>query len=209
MAVWTVVAMILMGVFIASLIVASQKDKWSALKFVSLAAVFAIGLLFLVRGTPPKNDQADTASMTRQAFMLDIQDKLTENPNDSELWFQLGHVYLLENDFRAARTSFGYSIRLSPEPSASQLAALASALYYLSSQSMNEEVTQLLDAALLQEPYNPTALMLIANDHFVSFRYQQAIDTWVKLLHSQQRDLDRVTIINNINRAKQLLVTQQ
>ncbi|KOO12056.1 nitrite reductase, partial [Vibrio xuii] len=52
---------------------------------------------------------------------------------------------------------------------------------------------------------NLTSLSLIANDHFVSSRYQQAIDVWTQMLDSQHRDLDRVSIIHSLNQAKQLL----
>ena len=110
-----------------------------------------------------------------------------------------------EQDFKSALTCFDYALRLSDGPSASQLAAKATALYYLNKQQMTATVTDLLQQALALDSANLTALSLIANDHFVSSRYQQAIDVWTQMLDSQHRDLDRVSIIHSLNQAKQLL----
>lgn len=138
-------------------------------------------------------------------WMSSLQEQLKRDPNQAELWFQLGHGYMNKQEFLSALTCFDYTIRLSDNASASQLAAKASALYYLKKQVMTDEVQALLNQALSLEPNNLTALALIAGDHFISFRYQQAIDTWTQMLDSNSTDLDRVSIIHSLNQAKALL----
>ena len=69
---------------------------------------------------------------------------------------------------------------------------------------MTKQVQHLLDQALAKDQFNDTALMLIANDHFISFRYDQAIETWQKVLDSERQGIDRVTIINSINKTREL-----
>ncbi|UJF18194.1 hypothetical protein L0B53_14370 [Vibrio sp. SS-MA-C1-2] len=149
--------------------------------------------------------EQDSQVVTYESQMTSLQDKLREDTNNSELWFQLGEGYLIKNELENALQCFNYSIRLSNDVSANQLAAKATVLYYLSKQSMTDEVTALLTASLNIDPYNQAALTLLANDKFVEFKYQQAIDLWQKVLDSERTDVDRVTIINSINKAKQLM----
>ncbi|OCH04876.1 heme lyase [Aliivibrio fischeri] len=134
-----------------------------------------------------------------------LEDQLKQNPNDAKLWFEIGQGYLLNGELNNANICFGYAIRLTEEPTANQYAAKATTQYYLHSQIMNDEVEELLKKALALDEYNQAALTLIASDHFVTFRYQKAINTWQKILDSERADVDRVTIINSINEAKQLM----
>ncbi|MDK9759910.1 tetratricopeptide repeat protein, partial [Vibrio sp. D173a] len=128
-----------------------------------------------------------------------------QDPNQAELWFKLGSVYLEQGEFTAAVTSYDYAIRLENTPVARLFAAKATALYYANKQSMGEEVNTLLKRSLELDPNDRTALMLIASDHFISMRYEQAIEVWTQLLDSNQQGLDRVSIIHSINQAKQML----
>lgn len=174
-------------------------------KVVIAGVVLAIPVFLWLRGTPPEQVVLERGALSHDQQMLEIQTKLQQDPNQAELWFQLGHGYVNEQDFKSALTCFDYALRLSDEPSASQLAAKATALYYLNKQQMTTAVSELLQQALALDSANLTALSLIANDHFVSSRYQQAIDVWTQMLDSQHRDLDRVSIIHSLNQAKQLL----
>lgn len=69
---------------------------------------------------------------------------------------------------------------------------------------MTPEVSSLLEQALVIEANNLTALTLIASDHFISFRYQEAIDTWTRMLDSNHPELDREMVIRSLNQAKAL-----
>ncbi|MUK63210.1 TPR domain-containing protein [Aliivibrio fischeri] len=134
-----------------------------------------------------------------------LEDQLKQSPNDAELWFEIGQGYLLNGELNNANICFGYAIRLTEEPTANQYAAKATTQYYLHSQIMSDEVEELLKKALTLDEYNQAALTLIASDHFVTFRYQKAINAWQKILDSERVEVDRVTIINSINEAKQLM----
>ncbi|MEH0758408.1 tetratricopeptide repeat protein [Vibrio sp. 16] len=173
-------------------------------KIVLFSAVIAVPLFMWFKGSPPLPPDASEQVTRQRDPMSDIQGKLKQDPNQAPLWFQLGHGYLNQQEFDAALTSFDYAIRLSPEPVASHYAAKATARYYLNNQVLDDEVSALLNKAIKIEPLNLTALALIASDHFISFRYQQAIDTWTKMLDSQDRDLDRASIIHSLNLAKQM-----
>lgn len=170
---------------------------------VSLA--LSVPLYFWLQGDKPQPKVEDSVAETHSEWMDSLQQQLKQDPNQAEVWFQLGHGYLNNQDFASALTCFDYALRLSQQPSANQLAAKASALYYVKKQRMTDEVRTLLDHALELEPKNLTALALIASDHFISFRYQEAVDTWTLMLDSNSSDLDRESVIRSLNQAKELL----
>lgn len=142
---------------------------------------------------------------TIEQIIEEIQQKLTQDRNNAELWFQLGQGYFADGKFESASTCFDYAIRLAEDPSATVFAALATSEYYISSQRITDNIQKLIDIALSKDPLNDTALMLVANDHFLSFEYQKAIDIWQKILDSDRANIDRVTLINSINKTKEMI----
>ncbi|MDF2154295.1 hypothetical protein [Vibrio sp. CAU 1672] len=207
MSVWFFVAISLMGLLIVFLSLSAAKVKptqWFG--FCTLVLVLTSASFLLFRQPPPSPPQAEVSRlMTTPDIMQEIQQQLRNDANNAELWFQLGQGYLAERELDAALICFDYAIQLTDPVTARQLAAKATVLYYLDKQTMTDEVSLLLEQALQLEPHNETALSLIANDHFLSFRFQQAIDTWVRLLDSDDPNLDRVHIINAINQAKAMM----
>ncbi|TKF24332.1 cytochrome C heme lyase [Vibrio genomosp. F6] len=208
---WTFVFITVTCIFIVGFIYA-MTPKGEQKKYSLALGVGVVGLSVIawsVLRQPVQTVAVDTpvkhSSQKMMTLKEELQAQLTQDPNQGELWFQLGHGYVLENDFQSALTCFDYAIRLSESPTASQYAAKATALYYVSSQQMSSDVVALLDAAFELDPQNQTGLMLVANDHFISFRYQLAIDTWTKILDSERQEVDRVNLIQSINRAKELV----
>ncbi|BBM64998.1 cytochrome c [Vibrio alfacsensis] len=196
-----------MGLFIAVLLLGVLKVKphqW--LGICVLIVVSTSVSFFSFRQTSPEPAQAEIPRMmAARDIMEEIQTQLREAPSNAELWFQLGQSYLMEGELDGALICFDYAIQLTDPVNANQLAAKATTLYYLYQQSMTDEVSLLLEQALQIEPHNEPALSLIANDHFLSFRFQEAIDTWIVLLDSNNPSLDRAQIINSINQAKALM----
>ena len=172
---------------------------------ISMIVIFSSGL------RPEKfavNNKAITEPLGPLSYsdkMRYLEDQLKASPNDADLWFEIGQGYLLNGEFSNASICFDYALRLTSEPTANQYAAKATTLYYAHSQIIDEEIQTLLDKALEQDEYNQAALTLIASDHFVTFRYQKAINAWQKILDSERVDVDRIAIINSINQAKQLM----
>ncbi|ENM5766051.1 cytochrome C heme lyase [Vibrio mimicus] len=176
-----------------------------AVGFVGIVTMVSVGLFLWMQQPEPKAQvKAETKSLTQT--MSDLQEALRKDPNQADVWFSLGQGYLLESDFPAATQCFDYAIRLTEFPTANQYAAKATALYYQHKQNMSDDVTQLLKTALDIEPFNETALTLIAQDHMISFRYQQAVATWLHLLDSPDLALDRAKIIQQLELAKSRVV---
>jgi len=134
-----------------------------------------------------------------------LQEKLYQDKQNGQLWYQLGHAYLLNGEYENALTVFDYAIRLSKHLTSDHYASKAVALYHLNKQHITEEVDGLMNLALSMDKNNQTVLMMRANEQFMQARYQGAIDLWVQILDSQQTDIDRVGIIHRINQAKQFV----
>ena len=205
---WLLISILLTSLFIVLMIFMSSRSKTARRLNLSLAvfAVLGTGVLwYLMKQDLPQPDPSESQPVTFANYQSELQSKLEQDPNQAELWFKLGSVYLEQGEFAAAVTSYDYAIRLERTPVARLFAAKATALYYANKQSMGEEVNALLKRSLELDPNDRTALMLIASDHFISMRYEQAIEVWTQLLDSNQQGLDRVSIIHSINQAKQML----
>jgi formate-dependent nitrite reductase complex subunit NrfG len=168
----------------------------------SLLLVSLSGLIWLsLKSSPPKIEQPKALPSFEQ-LMDEKQNLLKNNPNSGKDWFALGEMYMQKNDFDSASTCFDYAIRLAKVPYASQFSALATALYYQQGQTITSDVQRLLHKTLELDPFNQTALQLVASDHFINGNYQQAIDVWTMILDSDRLGIDRVKLIQSINQAK-------
>lgn len=208
MDIWLLIALLLMSLFLVVIVVASNRNT-NNLKgnlVISLVAILASVLVWSqMKQVTPQLSSDDDSSYTATDFQNELQQSLKQDPNQSDLWFKLGGVYMQKGEFDAAYTCYDYAIRLDQEAPSGLYAAKASALYYLSSQAMSDDVQGLLKQSMNLDPNDRTALMLIATDHFISMRYQQAIDAWTQILDSNQKGIDRVSIVHSINQAKQMI----
>lgn len=205
---WLLISILLTSLFVVSMIVMSSRSTKIRRLNLSLAVLAVLGtgvLWYLMKQELPQPAPSESQPVTFANYQSELQSKLEQDPNQADLWFKLGSVYLEQGEFAAAVTSYDYAIRLENTPVARLFAAKATALYYANKQSMGEEVNVLLKRSLDLDPNDRAALMLIASDHFISMRYEQAIEVWTQLLDSNQQGLDRVSIIHSINQAKQML----
>lgn len=134
-----------------------------------------------------------------------IQAKIKTDKQNGELWFSLGNEYMALNEFENAALVYQYAQRLSARPEAGIYAAQATARYYALKQNIDNQTQTWLDNALALEPNNTSALILIANDHFLSGQYQSAVDYWVKILDANEPATDRAAIIRLINQARGMI----
>ncbi|GEM77911.1 TPR domain-containing protein [Vibrio superstes] len=185
-----------------------QLSNNASLALSSLATVvvftLASGVWFLLKDEIPLPPLA-MKPMTIEQVMEEKQQHLTDNPNDAKAWFELGQLYMGQYEFDSATTCFDYAIRLSKAPYAGQFAALAAAQYYQHSQTITADVQGLLDITLEMDPFNETALQLMASDHFMSARYEQAIAHWTMVLDSNRLGVDRAKVIDSINQAQSFI----
>lgn len=145
------------------------------------------------RDSQQKNDQ----------HLITVQNRLRQNPNDSESWYQLGQLYLFNNQFANALEAFSRSARLAGKRP-HILSAMATAYYYQAGQRITPQVQQLIDQALQQDPLDTAALSLLAADAFLQTDYPQAMILWQKILDSGRTTAERRSIIQSMQMAEKL-----
>ena len=134
----------------------------------------------------------------------EIQDRLRQDKQNGNLWFMLGSAYMFNKEYGNAVITYNYAIRLTKTPTANHYSAKASALFYKNGQQFNPEIESLLAKAIKKNPDNNTANTMLATQADKNQDYKTAIKLWVQLLDSEQKEIDRVTIIKRINEAKRL-----
>ncbi|WGE32844.1 cytochrome C biogenesis protein [Actinobacillus genomosp. 2] len=137
-------------------------------------------------------------------YITNLQDRLRENPNNGDLWYELGQAYALNNDFDSALVCYDNAQKVLGEK-ASILGAMATAEYYANHKNLSEKAQQWIDKALKVDAKESSSLLLLASDAYAKKNYQQAIDFWRKVLDSDNDAIDRKAIIYSIQTAKEML----
>lgn len=146
--------------------------------------------------------QRQTSPQRQDDYIIAVQNKLRNNPNDGDNWFELGQAYAQNNEYDNALESFSRALKLNGEK-AYILSAAATTLYYQKGQKVTEQVKQWLERALAQDPLDSAALLLLATESFAQQDYAQAIYYWQTVLDSH-RSVDRKAIIHSLHIAETL-----
>ncbi|UDW82971.1 c-type cytochrome biogenesis protein [Pasteurella canis] len=142
-------------------------------------------------------------SQQNEDKILQIQQKLRQDPNHAENWLALGQAYMENNEFEHALIAYRNAEQLiGSQPYI--LGAIATAIYYQSNQQITLPIQELLQQALNQDPLDTASLSLIATNAFVEKNYQQAAKIWQKMLDSERSNLDRKALIQRIQTAELL-----
>lgn len=126
-------------------------------------------------------DAAAPANLSMADYLHVLQRKAQQNPDQPELWYQVGMGYLQANAAVLAEPALRRAARLSPENPAYQL-SLAQVVIALNEGKLTAESDQLLQRVLSQHPRHIEALMLRAMGAFAAERYDMAIAIWQRML---------------------------
>ena len=126
-----------------------------------------------------------------------IQNKLRTDPNDAEIWTQLGEAYVQNNDFDLALIAYSNAEKLvGSKPNILGLAATA--LYYQAGQQVTPKVEMLLNQALAQDKNEISGLSLLATIALEQRDYIKAGEYLQQLLDSGNAAVDRRSVIQRI-----------
>ncbi|MCL1141062.1 c-type cytochrome biogenesis protein CcmI [Shewanella pneumatophori] len=192
-------------------LVNSLKPKsimWPSL--MSAVVIGICGYMYSTLGAYKNLDQPMTANdphagqtteqiMSQRVQMMEAQAQ--SEPENSQLWFNLGHAYISANRYDDAIKAFDKTMDL-VGVHAELLGPKATALYYRSNQQMTPAVQALVDQALALDAEDPSTLLLVGMDSFFTADYPKAIDAWQLILDSDRTDVDRGAIMNAIDSAK-------
>jgi len=183
-----------------------------------LASVFTIGLTIpmylsigsseqLIAASMPNAQDSHGALSQRQQVALaivEMEKSVANNPDDTELLFQLAHTYTSVGQFDQAIVAFSSLIKQEGEH-AEFIGPLAQAMYYQNQQQMTPEIIALTKHALTLDPENSSTLILLGMDNFVTSHYADAITYWQRALNSKRPGIDVVAIESAIAEAKSRL----
>lgn len=151
------------------------KPKGIAWPMVMSAVILGIsGYMYSTLGAyenldqPMANNQPhagmDTAQiMSQRVEMMEAQAKA--EPDNSQLWFSLGHTYISANRYDDAIKAFDKTMEL-VGVHAELLGPKATALYYRSNQQMTPAVQALIDQSLALDDSDPSTLLLVGMNAF-------------------------------------------
>lgn len=137
----------------------------------------------------------------RSAAGVRLHERINQDPRDKEAWAELAQWLLYQNRFDESLWAYERLAQLEGETSAATLAARATVMYYRDGQQMSAPVKRELAQALTQDPGEVTALMLLASDHFLNGRYQEAAALWQQLLDEGRPRLNREAVIQALQTA--------
>lgn len=147
--------------------------------------------------------EMEDKTQKNQRYIESLQSRLRENPNDGDLWYELGQAYALDNEFSSALICYQNAQMVLGEKAAI-LGAMATADYYDKGQKLSSEAKAWLNQALALDPKESSSLLLLASDAFLHNDYEQAISYWRKVLDSDNDAINRRAIIQSIEMAKQM-----
>jgi len=139
----------------------------------------------------------------QQALAI-LEQKVTENPDDSEMLFNLAHFYISAQQFDKAISAFEKLITIEGEH-AEFIGPQAQALYYKGGQKMTPEVKALTERALALDADDVSTLVLLGMDNFFNGEYAQAIIFWQRVLNNNRPGTDVTAITNAVASAKERL----
>ncbi|MCW9710682.1 c-type cytochrome biogenesis protein [Avibacterium sp. 21-586] len=144
-----------------------------------------------------------SAGQKNETYVEKIEQRLRQNPNNSEAWIELGQAYMQNNEFDNALVAYSYADRLTGGKPAI-LGLAANTLYQKAGQKITPQVKAMLEQALSQDPKEASSLSLLAGEAFVQTDYPKAIALWQKVLDSDKSGIDRRTIIKSMQMAEML-----
>ncbi|MGW7678819.1 c-type cytochrome biogenesis protein CcmI [Shewanella sp. S23-S33] len=149
----------------------------------------------------PANPHAgmDTAQIMMQRVQM-MEAQVKAEPENSQLWFSLGHAYVSANQYDKAIAAFDKVIELVGKH-AELLGPKATAMYYKAGQQMTPRIQALIDESLTMDAQDPSTLLLVGMDAFFTADYKKAITSWQTILDSGRADVDRAALMNAIETA--------
>lgn len=154
-----------------------------------------------------QQSQGDVSAQ-QQALMQQVEQlskQVLEQPENSELWYNLGQSLVAIGNFNKALDAFDKVIELEGEV-ADLYGAKAQATYYLHQQKITPAVQQLIDKALALDADDASTNILLGMNAFGVGEYQSAVDRWQRVIDAD-KPVNVQALTQAINEAKRRLGT--
>jgi len=138
------------------------------------------------------------------AYIKELQQHISENPEDAKAWYNLGKTLVSAGGFDLAINAFEQVIRIEGEH-ADLLGAIAQASYYRNNQQIDIEIQTLIDRALALDSSDPSTNILLGMDSFMAEQYQAAINYWQIVIKANRPDVNVNALQEAVNEANNRL----
>lgn len=116
------------------------------------------------------------------AVIANVQQRLSENPDDASGWAFLGRVYFANKQYVSAAKAYQHAVKLTGGKNAELLSALGAAQLLGNKMRASSEQTALFDKALKLDPTDPGALLFGGIAAMQEGNKAVAITRWQRLL---------------------------
>ncbi|MBV1872892.1 MAG: tetratricopeptide repeat protein, partial [Gammaproteobacteria bacterium] len=149
--------------------------------------------------------QADLAEYPIKDIAAVLQARLQQDEGSPQSWLLLGLLYSQANKMDVAITAFEKATQEAPDHPNIKI-AYAEALIKQNNGNMGRASIRLLQEALQLSPDNPRALTVMGMGLYNSGLYQQAIETWQRLLALRGESSERAPLLRKaIQTARQAM----
>lgn len=116
-----------------------------------------------------------------QELIDKLRAKLDDSPESAKGWYLLGRLYAGQDEKQRAVDAFAKAYQFNPNEE--QYAVnYAHSLWQLNNRQFTEQIKEIFNKLLKNNPNQPDALAMLAMDAYVSHAYEDAISYWHQLL---------------------------
>lgn len=170
----------------------------------SVYMYLSIGTSSQLEESSIRHAQLQSQQQKYQQALTMLEQKVQQNPDNSEMLFNLAHFYISAQQFDKAVSAFQTLITMEGEH-AEFIGPQAQALYYKNEQKMTPAVKALTERALALDADDVSTLVLLGMDNFVNGDYAKAIVFWQRVLSNGRPGTDVQAITGAVAAAKKRL----
>lgn len=139
------------------------------------------------------------------AFRLQqLEQVVTDEPENAEAWFSLGQAYISIGEFDNAIAAFDKVIA-QVGTHAELLGPKAQAMYYKNNQQINADIQQVIDQALVLDALDPATNILLGMNSFSNRDFANAVKYWEVVLNSDRPGISTDALAEAVVEAKNQL----
>lgn len=184
--------------------------RWLPLALSLLLPVVAAGLYLQwgASGALALRQDMAQAPQTLEEAVARLEATVKAQPDNAEAWYFLGRSYMSQQRPQQAASAFARAVdKAGRHPEL--LAQWAQALYFAGNQRLSDEIRQLGEEVLAQDPQEVTVLGLFGVAAFEEQRFADAIEYWSRLAALlASNDPSRAAIEGGIARAREELAAR-
>lgn len=157
---------------------------------IMLAVILPLSSLFIYKNVSTKKSDEEIAALksassqvrTMQDSILNLEQKLKENPDNVDGWRMLGQSYFVIQQYEQSKNAYAKAADLLNQADPEVLVLLAEASAFSNDQLFSNYEESLLNKALSINPKHERGLWYAGYAAYTNNKFQEAVDYWGELL---------------------------